>query len=69
MKKLIVFPAVDDQRARRIVATADACQPAVTVVNARDADAAQQAIVDAEAFFGKLTPALLKAARNLQWVQ
>lgn len=39
------------------------------VVNATDETAALEAIVDADAFFGKLTPALLAAGRKLRWVQ
>ena len=39
------------------------------VVNCSDQDAAAQQIVDADAFFGKLTPSLLAAATTLRWVQ
>jgi phosphoglycerate dehydrogenase-like enzyme len=39
------------------------------VVNAPDGDAARKEIADADAFFGKITPDLLAAAQQLQWVQ
>ena len=41
----------------------------MTVVNAGDEDAAQREMVDADAFFGKLTPELLSVATRLRWVQ
>jgi phosphoglycerate dehydrogenase-like enzyme len=41
----------------------------MAVVNARDDAEAAAAIADADAFFGKLTPALLAAAGRLRWVQ
>jgi phosphoglycerate dehydrogenase-like enzyme len=63
--KLVIHPPVDAERLARI---ADAAGPTV-VVNARDETDARAAIVDADAFFGKLTPPLLAAARRLRWVQ
>ncbi len=39
------------------------------VVNADSETAAREAIADADAFFGKLTPALLAASTRLRWVQ
>ena len=39
------------------------------VANAADDRAALREIADADAFFGKLTPPLLAAARRLRWVQ
>ncbi len=63
--KLVIFPAVDAARLVRILEAAGAMQ----VVNARDQDEALVEIVDADAFFGKITPALLAAARKLAWVQ
>ncbi len=63
--KLVVHPPVEPERLERI-------QVAVTpgqVVNAADEAAAVQALVDADAFFGKITPSLLAAARQLRWVQ
>ena len=63
--KLVIHPAVDAQRYERIVAAARPMQ----VVNAAHASAALQAMADADAFFGKLTPELLAAAGQLRWVQ
>jgi phosphoglycerate dehydrogenase-like enzyme len=63
--KLVVHPPVEVERLEKIVAAAGAMQ----VVNAADPAAARAAIVDADAFFGKLTPELLAAATRLRWVQ
>jgi phosphoglycerate dehydrogenase-like enzyme len=63
--KLVIYPPIEPERLARIV---DAAGP-MQVVNAENEDAAGRAIVDAEAFFGKLTPALLAAAEKLRWVQ
>jgi phosphoglycerate dehydrogenase-like enzyme len=41
----------------------------MVVVNAADEAAALKEMSDADAFFGKLTPPLLAAARRLRWVQ
>jgi phosphoglycerate dehydrogenase-like enzyme len=41
----------------------------MTVVNAASEAEATREIAEAEAFFGKLTPPLLAAARRLRWVQ
>lgn len=63
--KFVIHPPVDEARLQKIVAAAGPMQ----VVNAADEDQARQAIVDADAFFGKLTPGLLAAAPRLCWVQ
>jgi phosphoglycerate dehydrogenase-like enzyme len=63
--KLVLFPTVDEQRFSLIC---EAAGP-MTVVNARDEAAALTEIVDADAFFGKITPALLAQAKRLRWVQ
>lgn len=63
--KLAIYPAVDDQR---LTAIQTAATP-MSVANCRDAQEALWEIPDAEAFFGKITPELLLAARNLRWVQ
>ena len=39
------------------------------VVNATDEEAAMAAVVDADAFFGKLMPSMLAVAKRLRWVQ
>ena len=66
MRKMLIFPSVDDNRLRRIEAVAT---PGMIVVNAESATQAVSEIVDATAFFGKITPALLQAAPRLEWVQ
>ncbi len=63
--KLVIHPAVEEARLTRIREVA----AGMTVVNAADAAEAEREIVDAGAFFGKMTPALLDAARRLRWVQ
>jgi phosphoglycerate dehydrogenase-like enzyme len=63
--KLVIFPPVDLERLARVRAAAGA----MSVVNAGDEAQALVEIVDADAFFGKITPALLAQARKLAWVQ
>jgi phosphoglycerate dehydrogenase-like enzyme len=63
--KLLLYPAVRDSRWEKIVAAAGK----MTAVNADDEAAAVREIADADAFFGKLTPAILRAATRLRWVQ
>jgi phosphoglycerate dehydrogenase-like enzyme len=63
--KLLVFPPVEDERLSQIV---DAAGP-MSVVNARAEAEALEQIVDADAFFGKITPPLLDRAGRLRWVQ
>src|SRR5262245_43413426 len=63
--KLAVFPPLDDQRLARVREAAGA----MSVVNAADEPQALAEIVEADAFFGKITPALLARARKLAWVQ
>jgi len=63
--KLVLFPPVED---RRLALVREAARP-MTVVNTPDEAAALAEIVDADAFFGKITPALLARAGKLRWVQ
>jgi phosphoglycerate dehydrogenase-like enzyme len=63
--KLVIHPPVEPERLARIV---EAARP-MAVVNAPDERAALAEIAEADAFFGKLTPPLLAAARRLRWVQ
>jgi phosphoglycerate dehydrogenase-like enzyme len=63
--KLVIHPPVEAERLSKAAAAAGG----MTVVNAAGAAQAQEAIADADAFFGKLTPPLLAAARHLRWVQ
>jgi phosphoglycerate dehydrogenase-like enzyme len=63
--KFVIHPAVDEHRFAAIIAAAGEMQ----VVNAQDNIEALSAIADADAFFGKMTPELLAAAKHLRWVQ
>ncbi len=63
--KLVLFPAVEEERLNQIEDAAGSMR----VVNAQTEAEAVREIAEAEAFFGKLTPELLKAAAKLQWVQ
>ncbi len=63
--KLLIYPAVESERQSRIEAAAGE----MTVANVADEAAAVDAISDADAFFGKLTPAMLAASKKLRWVQ
>lgn len=65
MLKLAVYPAIDDVRLARLRAVSDQLH----VENCSRRENALRAIVDADAFFGKLTPELLQAAKQLRWVQ
>src|SRR5947209_505258 len=63
--QLVIYPAVEAERLHRIVAVAGP----MTVCNAANEAEALRHIADADAFFGKLTPPALAAARRLRWVQ
>jgi phosphoglycerate dehydrogenase-like enzyme len=63
--KLLVFPPVEPERLTQIVHAAGE----MSVVNARDEAEALEQIIDADAFFGKITARLLERARKLRWVQ
>ncbi|HVC95817.1 MAG TPA: D-2-hydroxyacid dehydrogenase [Pirellulales bacterium] len=63
--QLVIHPAVEPERLRRIVAAAGP----MSVVNAATEAEAIREIVAADAFFGKLSPSLLAAANELRWVQ
>lgn len=63
--KMVLFPPVDETRLKKIREAAGDMQ----VVNCQTDGEARQEIADAEAFFGKMTPELLKAAETLEWVQ
>src|SRR5262249_23652973 len=62
---LVVCPAVEAER----LALLEAGSPELRVVNAATENAALAAMPAADAFFGKITPALLQAATRLRWVQ
>src|SRR4051794_27323478 len=63
--KLVIHPGVEPQRLARIAEVAGD----LAVVNASSEGQALAHMADADAFFGKITPALLSAARRLRWVQ
>jgi len=64
---LVLFPPLPDDEAR---ALADAAVDALSVVNAADEEAARAALSSgAVAFYGRITPGLLRSAPNLRWVQ
>src|SRR6185369_7924439 len=63
--KLVIHPAVDDGRLARIVDAAGAMR----VINARELALAETEIADADAYFGTITPDLLRRATQLRWVQ
>lgn len=63
--KLVIYPPVEAQRLEKIQAAAGAMQ----VVNADSEKSAADAMPDADAFFGKMTPRLLQNAHQLRWVQ
>jgi phosphoglycerate dehydrogenase-like enzyme len=62
---LVIHPPIEEER----LAALRAAAPGLNLVNAADDAAALAAMPDADAFFGKLTPALLAASRRLRWVQ
>jgi phosphoglycerate dehydrogenase-like enzyme len=63
--KLLVFPPVEAERLSQIIGAAGP----MAVVNASDETEALAQIVDADAFFGKITPTLLERAQRLRWIQ
>ena len=63
--KLVLHPPVEPERLARIT---EAAGP-MAVVNAATEAEALAHMPDADAFFGKITPPLLAAARRLRWVQ
>jgi phosphoglycerate dehydrogenase-like enzyme len=63
--KLVMHPPVEAERLKHIGAVAGA----MSLVNAANEAEAVRAVADADAFFGKITPPMLAAARRLRWVQ
>jgi phosphoglycerate dehydrogenase-like enzyme len=63
--KLLIYPAVSGWRLEKI---ARAAAP-MRVVQAHDEDEAVALVADADALFGYLTPAMLRAAKQLRWAQ
>jgi phosphoglycerate dehydrogenase-like enzyme len=65
VKKLLIFPPVDSSRLEQIRAAAGE----MPVRNASTEEEALAEIVEATAFFGKMSPQLLARAKSLEWVQ
>ena len=63
--KLLLHPAVESPRLLKIQEAAGE----MTVCNVDSPEDALSEIVNADAFFGKMTPELLAAAQQLKWVQ
>jgi phosphoglycerate dehydrogenase-like enzyme len=63
--KLLIFPAIDEAR---LTAVREAAGDSL-VANAVSLEEALAEIVDADGFFGKMTPELLAASKQLRWVQ
>jgi phosphoglycerate dehydrogenase-like enzyme len=63
--KLVIHPAIDEARLSLVREAFGNGQ----VVNASTSAEALAAMPDADAFFGKITPPLLAAAKKLRWVQ
>jgi phosphoglycerate dehydrogenase-like enzyme len=63
--KIVIHPGVEADRLARLQNAA----PSVTFVNARSEQEALPHMPEAEAFLGKITPALLAPAARLRWVQ
>lgn len=65
MKKLVIFPAIDALRLRKI----EDLNCPLNIVNCDNLERAEAEVADAHGFYGKMVPRLLTAARQLQWVQ
>lgn len=63
--KLVIYPTMDAPRLAKVQAAAGALQ----IVNADTEKQAIEEMATADAFFGKITPALLEPAGQLKWVQ
>ena len=63
--KLLIHPAIDATRLGQVRDVAGS----IVVFNAETREQALSEIVEADAFFGKLTPELLQRAQQLKWVQ
>jgi phosphoglycerate dehydrogenase-like enzyme len=63
--RLVIYPGLADDRLDQVRAAV----PGVEIVDAADEATAIESIGLADAFFGKMTPAILAAATRLRWVQ
>jgi len=65
MKKLVIYPGIDNSRLGKILELG--CP--LNVVNCDNLQQAKTEIADADGFYGKITPPLLAEAKQLKWVQ
>jgi phosphoglycerate dehydrogenase-like enzyme len=63
--QLIIHPPIPES----LLAQARAIASAVDIINTPSPDEAKKAIVDAEAFYGWMTPEIFAVAKKLQWIQ
>ena len=63
--KLLIYPAVEAERLAQI----ESVSSRVRIVQAEDESTAIAEMIEADALFGKLTPAMLRVAKRLRWVQ
>ncbi len=63
--KIVIHPPIDDARLARLRAAAGVA----TLRNAADEAEAIRETLDADAFLGKMTPAILASSTRLRWVQ
>lgn len=63
--KLVIYPDIADQWSIQL----GEASPRVEVRRAGSEEEAEDLIVDADALYGRITPKLLRAARQLKWVQ
>jgi len=63
--RLVIYPGLADERLDQVRAAA----PDVEIVDAPDEATAIASIGEADAFFGKMTPAILANATRLRWIQ
>src|ERR1700719_3236497 len=63
--KLVIYPAVEPDR----LAALQTATEGALIVNAATADLAAAAMPGADAFLGKITPAMLARADRLRWIQ
>lgn len=67
--KFLIYPPIKDEELTHIQRTVQDIEPKIDLVNAPDEATALEQIVDADAMYGKITPELLAAARQLRWLQ
>ncbi|HYM12254.1 MAG TPA: NAD(P)-dependent oxidoreductase, partial [Bryobacterales bacterium] len=68
-RKIVVTGLGPENMGPEVIGEFQSAAPGLTVVEARSQQDALREIVDADAIFGTINPALLHAAKHLQWVQ